>query len=294
MSRRGGALFIALCLLWGIPYFLIKVAVDELTPAVLVFLRTGLGALILLPIAAHRRALRPLLAVWPWMLLFTAIEVAVPWLALSWAEQRLPSALAGLLVAAVPLVSVLIAVALGSQHHLGATGLAGLGLGFAGVASLVGLDVHGAQTGAILAMVAVVFGYAMGPVILSRRLSHLPSVGVISASLALCALVYLPLAVVQAPAQWPSAKVSWSVVVLAVLCTAVAFLVFFALIAEWGPVRPTVVTYVNPAVAVLAGVLFLSERVTAGTLVGFTLILAGSVLATRRPAPALPERAAAA
>jgi drug/metabolite transporter (DMT)-like permease len=166
--------------------------------------------------------------------------------------------------------------------------VAGLLVGFAGVAALVGFEVGGGDVGAVLAVAVVAVCYAVGPLILSRRLSHLPGLGVITMSLALTALVYLPLGLAQAPSSWPSTKVVLAVCGLAVVCTAVAFLVFFALIAEIGPTRSTVITYVNPAVAVLLGVTLLDEAFTAATAVGFALILTGSVLATRRSAVATP------
>jgi drug/metabolite transporter (DMT)-like permease len=287
MSRRGWLLFVTMGLIWGVPYLLIKVAVDELSPASLVFLRTGVAALLLLPLAAARGQLRPLVPHWRAVLAFTAAELAVPWLLLASAEQRLSSSLSGLLIAAVPLVGALLGWLAGSER-LGPRQLLGLLVGLAGVAALVGLDVRGGDGWALAQLAGVVIGYALGPFILARYLAELPGLGVTAASLALTALGYLPVAAVQLPRHWPPAKVISSVLVLAVLCTAVAFLVFFELIAEVGPVRATVITYVNPAVAVTLGVLLLNEPFTAGIGVGFVLVLAGSVLATRRSTPARP------
>jgi drug/metabolite transporter (DMT)-like permease len=176
----------------------------------------------------------------------------------------------------------------GSDDRLDRRRLAGLLLGFAGVAALVGFEVGGGDVGAVLALALVAVCYATGPLILSRWLSHLPGLGVITASLLLTAVAYLPVGLAQAPSSWPSADVVWAVIGLAVLCTAIAFLVFFALIAEVGPTRSTVITYVNPAVAVLLGVTLLDESFTAATAVGFVLILAGSVLATRRATAPVP------
>jgi drug/metabolite transporter (DMT)-like permease len=197
------------------------------------------------------------------------------------AEEKLPSSLTGLLVAAVPLIGTLIAFARGATHELGFTRLVGLVVGLLGVSALVGLDVHGAQTGATLAVGVVAIGYAVGPVILTRYLGDLPPLGVVAASLTLVAIVYAPFALTSLPRHWPRATVTSSVLVLGVVCTAVAFLIFFALIADAGPVLATVITYVNPAVAVLLGATFLHEHIHASTLVGFALILAGSFLATR-------------
>jgi drug/metabolite transporter (DMT)-like permease len=213
----------------------------------------------------------------------------IPWLLLGVAEQRLSSSLTGLLIASVPLVGAVLAVATRLDDRLDGRRLAGLLLGFAGVAALVGFEVGGGDLGAVAALAVVAVCYATGPLILSRWLSHLPGLGVITASLALTALAYLPVGLAQAPSSWPGTDVALAVVGLAVVCTAVAFLVFFALIAEVGPTRSTVITYVNPAVAVLLGVTLLDEAFTLATAAGFVLILAGSVLATQRsPSAAVP------
>jgi len=285
MSRRGLLLFSAMCVIWGIPYLFIKIAVRDLTPAMLVFSRTGLAVLLLLPLAASRGQIRPLLRHWRWVVVFAVVEIAIPWWLLASAEQHLSSSLTALLIAAVPLIGAVVAWSTGGRDRLGWRALAGLAVGMAGVAALVGLDTAGAGATGVLEAGAVAVCYAVGPIILDRRLSDLPALGVISVSLALCALAYAPVAAVEHPKAVPGAEVLTAVVVLALVCTAIAFLVFFALIAEIGPVRATVITYVNPAVAAAAGVTFLGESFTAGMAVGFVLVLAGSVLATRRGEP---------
>jgi drug/metabolite transporter (DMT)-like permease len=286
VSRRGFALFAAMCVIWGIPYLLIRVAVRDLSPAMLVLGRTSLAALLLLPIAAARGHLRPLLPYWRAMLVFTAIEIAIPWVLLGTAEQHVSSSLTGLLIAATPLVGVAVA-----RERVGLHNAIGLGLGVLGVAAIVGLNLEGTSPLPFAEIGAVAVCYAVGPAILQRRLAHLPALGVIAASLALTAIAFLPIAAFSFPHELPSGDVVGSVVALAVVCTAVAFLLFFALIGEIGPARATVITYVNPAVAAVAGVAFLDERFTAGMGVGFALVLAGSVLATR-PSRG-PEAAAA-
>lgn len=280
MSRRGLLLFAALCVIWGIPYLLIRVAVRELSPAFLVFSRTAIGALLLLPLAARRGELRVLLPAWRPILLFTAVEIAVPWLLLSRAEERLASSLTGLLVAAVPLF----AAAAGSAHRPEGRSWIGLLVGIVGVGALVGLDFGRVGVVPLIEVFVVVLGYTTGPMVLSRSLSELPSLGVIAASLTVAAVVYAPFAAFEVP-RHVRADVALSVAGLGVVCTALAFLMFFALIAEVGPVRATVITYVNPSVAALLGVTLLSERFTVGMAIGFALVLAGSVLATGRRAP---------
>jgi drug/metabolite transporter (DMT)-like permease len=256
--------------------------VAELSPAALVFVRTGLAAVLLLPVALARGQVRPVLRRWRPLLMYSAVEIAVPWLLLSAAETRLSSSLSGLLIAAVPLVGATLAWSSG-RDRVGRVGTVGLLLGFAGVAALVGIDVRGTEWPAVLAIAVVVVCYAVGPVIMVRQLSDLPALGVVATSLGICALAYAPFALLTWPATVPSEPVLLSVALLAVVCTAAAFLLLFGLVGEIGPVRATVITYVNPAVAVAAGAVVLHERVTGGTLVGFVLIIAGSVLATRRP-----------
>ena len=280
MTRRGWLLFTILCVLWGIPYLLIKVAVRELTPATLVFLRTAIGALILLPVALRRGALRPLLPHWRAVLAYTVAELAVPWVLLADAERRLSSSLAGLLVAAVPLAGVAVSALSGGRERVDGRRGVGLALGLVGVVTLLGFDPSGADLRTIGEMVLVVLGYAVGPAIVARRLGHLPAFGVVAASLALCAIGYAPLGLAQLPATLPPPAVLGAVAVLGIVCTAAAFLVFFALIGEVGPVGATVVAYVNPAVAVGLGVLLLGEPFTLPIASGFALILGGSFLAT--------------
>jgi drug/metabolite transporter (DMT)-like permease len=281
MGRRGALLFAAMCVIWGIPYLLIRVAVRDLDPATLVLARTSLAAVLLLPIAAYRRELRPLLPFWLPLLAFAAIEIAVPWVLLGAAETHISSSLTALIIAAVPLVGVVIALATRAGERLDARNGVGLAVGLAGVAVIVGPSLDGAGAKPIAEVGLVAVCYAVGPAILQRYLAGLPAMGVIAASLAVSAVAYVPIVALGPTGEAPSAKAVASVVALAVLCTAVAFVLFFALIAEIGPVRSTVITYVNPAVAAILGVAILDEHVTLAMGAGLVLVLAGSVLATR-------------
>ena len=284
MSRRAVILFALMSVIWGIPYLFIRVAVAEVSPSVLVFVRTGLGALLLLPIALARADVRAVLTRWRWIVVFAAVEIGGPWVLLGSAEQEVPSSLAALLIAAVPLIGTVVALATGTRHRVGRTGLLGLLLGVVGVAAIVGVNVETTDPRALLEIALVAVGYAVGPAILVRRLGGLPSIGVMAVSLTLVAIVYLPVAAAQWPAAVPSAAVLLSMVILGVVCTAIAFVVFSALIAEIGPVRATVFTFINPAVAAVLGVLVLAEPFTLPMAIGFGLVLAGSAMATRKPA----------
>src|ERR1700737_4547784 len=286
MTRRGLLLFAAMCLIWGIPYLFIRIAVSESSPATLVFTRTAVGALILLPFVFSRGGLRGLGGKWVPLLLFAAFEIGGPWFLMSSAEQHISSSLAGLLVSAVPMVSVAIAPLFGNRGGIGPVGIGGFLLGLVGVVAIVGLDFRATNTLALAEMGLVVVGYAVGPAIASRYLQGVPSVSVTGISLAVCAIAYAPVAAVQWPHTMPSAQVFGSVAVLAVVCTALGFLLFFALIGEIGPVRATVITYINPAVAALLGVAVLRETLSIWMGIGFVLVLLGSTVATRRRARA--------
>jgi drug/metabolite transporter (DMT)-like permease len=281
-------LFGSLSVIWGVPYLFIRVAVAAMSPATLVCIRTSLACVVLLPVAIRGRMLRPVLARWRWVLGFAAVEIAVPFGLLSAAEQRLSSSLTGLLIAGVPLMAAVLAVLLHSPDRIrfGQAGdqrrLLGLLVGLAGVAALVGIDLRGGDLLAAGAALVAALGYAFGPIVASRQLADLPSLGVTVVAMGANGIGYLPWAV----SGWPRGPVPWqawgSVLVLGVLCSALAFLVFFALVAEVGPSRTTVITYLNPVVAVLLGVAVLSEPITRGIMIGFPLVLLGSWLATRR------------
>ena len=278
MSRRGWSLFLAMCVIWGLPYLFIRIAVDSVDPGTLVFVRTALAALVLLPIALVRREVRPVLSHWRPLAAFTVVEIMVPWLLLGHAEQRISSSLTGLLVSAVPLFGALAFLLTASAERFSRGQVAGLLLGFVGVASLVGLDVGHLDVLAIVEVLGVAVCYATGPLILARWLSDLPGLGVMAWALTLTTIVFAPYGLAQ-PLDDVPAEAWGSIAVLALVCTALAFVVFFLLIAEVGPTRATVITYVNPAVALALGVLLLDEKITTGMLVGFPLILVGSVVA---------------
>lgn len=283
MTPRGLILFVALGLAWGIPYLFIKIAVDELDPAMVVLARSGLAAVLLLPLAIFRREVMPVLRRWKPMLAYTVVEIVLPWYFLSTAEERLPSSTAGLLLAAVPLAGVGVAVLVGRPERLSGVNWLGIGIGMLGVAALVGLDIGGSDLVSVAQMAVVVVGYALGPAILAKWIPELPGVGVVAVSLAGAAIAYIPFVALTGawPTAWPSTSVVVAIVVLAVVCSALAFLLMLGLISEIGPVKATTITYVNPAVAILAGVIVLGERVTIWTIVGFALVLAGSFLVTR-------------
>ncbi len=290
MTRRGWWLFAAMSLIWGIPYLLIKVADGGVAPPVLVLTRVAVGAALLLPLAIRRGELAPLLPRWRWLLAFALVEIVVPWLLLSEAETRLSSSLSGLLIASVPILVAVIGRLTGGQDRLTPARWAGLLVGLGGVALLVVGDARG-DLGSVFEVLAVAVCYSIGPLIAARKLGDLPSLGMTAACLAFAAVVYAPVAALSWPSAVPSGKVLASLAGLAVICTAAAFLVFFALIGEAGPARASVITYVNPAVAVVLGVAVLGEHLNAMMAIAFVAILGGSVLATRTSGTSVPEPA---
>ena len=293
MSRRGWALFLAMSVIWGVPYLLIKVAVAELSPVVVVFGRCVVGATLLLPWTVARRQLRPALRHWRALLLFTALEMTGPWLLLAYAEESLSSSLTGLLVATVPFVAALAGRLAGEEERLTPVRLLGMALGVVGIVALLGLDVGGAQLAPLGAVALVVVGYGTAPLVVSRALGDVPGVAASSVALVITAVVYAPFAVPEldeaADASVPALA---SLAGLGVVCTALALALFFALIREVGPQRALVITFVNPAVAVLLGVLLLGEPLTLGLVLGLPLVLIGCVLATRRSGPRATRPAA--
>lgn len=281
MTARGWFLFSLMGVVWGIPYLMIKVAVDAVSPPVVVFTRCALGAVLLLPFALRQGGFATTVRVhWRPLLAFACLEIIGPWFTLTDAERHLSSSTAGLLIAGVPIVGVIAARLLGDTEHLGVRRTAGLVLGLAGVAVLTLPHLTGGDTRSLAEVLLTVLGYATAPLIAARRLKEVPSLHLTAACLTLAALVYAPAAVLVRPSAVPAPTVLAALTGLGVICTAVAFVAFLELIKEVGPTRSTVITYVNPAVAVTAGALFLDEPLTLPVLAAFALILAGSVLAT--------------
>jgi drug/metabolite transporter (DMT)-like permease len=241
-----------------------------------------------MPVAIHQGVVRPALVQWRPVLAFAAIELGFTWYLLNSAEEKLNSSVVALLIAMVPLIGTLIAWRLGDRSVLRPGRLGGLAIGLGGVGVVVGANLTsgGTPVWAIGAVVLTSIGYAVAPMIADRKLAGVPGLGITAVSLTAVALVYLPFGILDVPSHMPHFNVLASIVGLGVICTALAFVCFFELIAEAGAVRATVITYVNPAVALLCGVAVLGEKLTAGIAVGFPLVLLGSYLATRKDRPA--------
>jgi drug/metabolite transporter (DMT)-like permease len=247
-----------------------------------VFARTTIGALVLLPIALKRDLVRPALKQWRYLFTFAAIEIAGPWLLLGDAEQHMTSSLAGLLISSVPLIVAVIMWRLGDSSAVSGVRLLGLFIGMAGVAAIVGFNLGTVSLLRMGEVILVAIGYSIAPIIADRKLTDVPTLAVITVSLTAVALLYAPIAAFSHPHTMPKANAIASVVALGLVCTAAAFLVFFKLIAEVGPAKSSMITFVNPAVAVLGGLVFLGESIKVGIIVGAPLVLLGLVLSTRK------------
>lgn len=283
MSARGWLLFTLSSVIWGVPYLFIKVAVDAgVPPAFLAWSRIALAAAIMVPLAWYRGVFRGLRGREGAIAGYAACEIAVPFVLIAVGERYITSSLAAILVATMPLLVALLSMRLAPADRPTGLRLVGLVVGLGGVVALVGVDVAGSPRellGAAMVLLATL-AYAIAPIIVSRRLADLDPLGPIAASLALAAIVLLPAALATPPLRTPAPLALASIVVLGVVCTAMGLIVFFRLVTEAGPSRASVITYVNPVVAVVLGVLALAERLGATSIVGLLLILGGSWLST--------------
>lgn len=280
MSRRAWILFVAMSLIWGVPYLLISQAVAEVSPAVVVFARTAIGAVVLLPFA--RRGMR---AVWEhrWpVLAFALLEMVGPWFLLSDAERFITSSLAGLLIAFAPVLALVVARIIGLEKRIGPLRIGGLVVAVAGVAALGGGGMEASGPWPVIEMMLVAVGYAVAPQIAATKLRDVPALPMAAACLTIAALISAPFAAMSWPTRVPSALAIGSLALLGLLCTAVAFLLFFRLIADAGPARATAIAYVNPVVALALGVSLHGDPLTPLIGLGAVLVLAGVFMATRR------------
>jgi len=279
VSRRGWTLFIAMSIIWGIPYLLIRVAVRHMDPGVLVFCRTLPAGLLLTPLILKRHQVGAIRDNFRWIATFGVVEFGIPWYLMSTSERHLTSSLTSLIICAVPLFAIVAQRFRRTEERVTGRRLLGLGVGAVGVALLVGLSVSGGSFTWIGFMLLVCVGYSVGPLILASKLQDVPGVAVVVGATLTIAVLWSPWALTH----WPHAATgeTWaSAAALSVVCTAGAFMVFFELVREVGATRSVVVTYLNTALAVMLGITFLHEPLTAAILAGFPLVLVGSVLAT--------------
>jgi drug/metabolite transporter (DMT)-like permease len=287
MSRRNLILFLLAGFLWGIPYLFIRVAVDPdngFSPAIVVFIRVFIGALILIPISIYDKSLFVAIKGWKYIAVYALFEMVIPWILIGTAEQSISSGLAGLLVASVPIFSTIIASMYGDKSVWHPRRLFGMAIGFLGVFLLVGIESFTGSSDpiAIFMMLGASVGYAYAVIYITRKMPGVSGVAINAIAMAMTALFYSPALFLL----WPDHKISLSatssVIALGIFSTGIAFAVFFTVMAEIGPTRASLVTYMNTAFAVVLSVLILSEPLTIGIIVGLPLVLIGSFLASRK------------
>jgi drug/metabolite transporter (DMT)-like permease len=287
VSRKALGLFLIVGVIWGTPYFFIEIALEHFDTTSLVFVRVFLGALILMPIVIARGMIKATLKAWPAVVAFASFEMVGPWFLIPEAQKDISSSLASLLITTVPFIAAFAVGLLGDRSAWHPLTVLGLLIGLAGVISLVGIDAFSGVTplAPIFMMLAAAVGYAVAPIIANRMPHEVPTLGVIAVSLTIVSAVYAPFAAFSLPrdiSEGPPWQAWAALVVLGAICSALAFVIFFALIREIGPARASLITYVNLAVAAVLGVVFLAEPITTGILVGFPLVVLGSYLASRQ------------
>lgn len=292
MSRKGLILFLLAGIFWGLPYFFIVIALESFSTPTIVFARTLIGAVVLIPYAIKVGGIKPALKAWPYVVLFAVLEMVGPWFLITEAGKHIPSGLSGLLVATVPFFAVaILAIFLKDRKALRPVPLAGMIIGFFGVVALVGVDslLGNIQPLWVAAVVLGSLGYAIAPIMANLKMRDVPTSAVIGLSMALVAVLYAPASVAELPrelAAVPSTEAWIALIVLGLVCSALAFVIFFELLKEVGPVKASLITYVNTAVALLLGTIFLSEPVTPGLLLGIPLITLGLYLSAKKDSKA--------
>ena len=283
MTRRAWLAFAAASVLWGIPYLFIKLALEGgFTPPSLAWARVAMASVVLLVLAWRSGKLGSLRGRWRWLIVYAIVEISIPFPMIATGEQHVASSTTAIVIASVPLIGALLALRFDHSERPTRSRALGLAVGFAGVIALVGIDVAG-RTDELLGTAAILvaaIGYAIGPMVIKHRMAGLDPRATMGASLAIASVALAPFAAADAPHSMPTAKAIVAIIVLGLVCTAAAFVVFSILIHEAGTSRATVITYVNPVVALALGVTLLDERPGAGSVLGLVLILGGSWLAT--------------
>lgn len=288
MSRRALLLFLIAGTAWGMPYLFIRVAVQDFSTPTIIFSRVLVGALVLIPLAIHRKVLTPALKAWPWVLAYAALEMIGPWYLITEAERTINSGLAGLLVATVPFFGLLIGYFYMGDKSLGhPKTLAGLIIGFAGLILLIGIDAFSGDISLphVGMIILAAIGYAVAPTVANHKMPNVSGIAVNGVAMAMVTVFYGVPAMFSLPkeiATTPSIESWGSLLGLGVICSAIAFVAFFSLVREIGVPRASLVTYMNMGVAVVLGIIFLQEPITTGILIGFPLVIVGSYYATRK------------
>jgi drug/metabolite transporter (DMT)-like permease len=287
MSRKSALIFALVGFLWGVPYLFIKVAVDEengYAPAIVVFGRVLIGAAILIPLAIKDRSIFAAFRGIKYVAFYALLEMVIPWILIGTAEQKISSGLAGLLIASVPIWSNLITYFQGDKDALKANRIVGIGIGFIGVVLIVGIETFTGSSDplSILMVIVSAIAYAYAVIMIRNKLPDVSGIAINGVAMALTAIFYLPFTIALWPDHTVSSEATYSVIALGVFSTGIAFAFFFTLMADIGPTRASLVTYWNTAIAVLLGIMILSEPLTVGMSIGLPLVMLGSWLVNRR------------
>ena len=287
MSRKSALIFALVSVLWGIPYLFIKVAVDEesgYAPAIVVFGRVLIGAAILIPLAIKDRSIFAAIRGIKYVAVYALLEMVIPWILIGTAEQKISSGLAGLLIASVPIWSNLITYFQGDKDALKANRIVGISIGFIGVVLIVGIESFTGSSDplSILMVIVSAIAYAYAVIMIRNKLPDVSGIAINAVAMVLTAIFYLPFTIALWPDHTVSRQATYSVIALGIFSTGIAFAFFFTLMADIGPTRASVVTYWNTAIAVVLGVIILSEPITVGIGIGLPLVMLGSWLVNRR------------
>ena len=287
MSRKSALIFALVGFLWGIPYLFIKVAVDEengYAPAIVVFGRVLIGAAILIPLAIRDRSIFGAFRGIKYVAVYALLEMVIPWILIGTAEQKISSGLAGLLIASVPIWSNLITYFQGDKDALKANRIVGISIGFLGVVLIVGIETLTGSSDplSILMVIVSAIAYAYAVIMIRNKLPDVSGIAINAVAMVLTAIFYLPFTIALWPDHAVSREATYSVIALGIFSTGIAFAFFFTLMADIGPTRASVVTYWNTAIAVVLGVIILSEPITVGIGIGLPLVMLGSWLVNRR------------
>ena len=283
MSRKSLFYFLLVGFLWGIPYLLMAVAVEEIPPSAIVAGRTLIGAAILIPVALYRKTFKGAVLGFKFVAFYALLEMIGPWILISTAQKKIDSGLAGLLISTVPIFAAIITSLRGDHTVWQFKRMFGIVVGFIGLIAVVGIESFSGNShpASIAMMILAAMGYSYAIIMVTTNLPLVDGIAINGLAMAITSIFWAPLAI----AQWPSQvtlKPALSLIALGVLCTALAFLVFFKLLVEIGPARGSLVTYLNTSVAVVLGVIVLNEQITIGLIIGLPLVLVGSYLASKK------------
>jgi drug/metabolite transporter (DMT)-like permease len=285
MSRKGWALFALVGVLWGVPYMFMKIAVAELATPVIVFSRLLIGALVLIPLAVHQKSIKDALKYWPYIASYAVLEMVIPWTLITNAQKDLSSGVVALLVATVPIWATLFAHHTGDSTAAHRTRIFGITLGLIGITFLVGIeslnDVGNIRSLIQVLVASVSYAYAVN--MITRKAPGISGIAINGLAMSLSAVLFAPFALTHLPKTAPSTEAILATVGLGIICTALAFWIFFLVLEEIGPARASLVVYPNTAVAIVLGIFLLDEKLTLAIVIGLPMVLLGSYFASRKP-----------